>query len=1213
MPPKIFSHAADIDWERVCAAVFVEHVSILRPETCSHQRQRHLEALNRLTEIDIVADRETIGGNTWSPLETNFDNWLRHCSWGCCSSCQVIYQRHLQEDELVTPLLSERRLSAMCDHCKAHGTRHRHVACAQDWPSELLNLSRTIQFALQLVVLHQGTPQRHANGYFRKDSLSHCSWHTTSVTARVEALSAEDGEAARTAFQWLMLHNFVYKAWHDAHTAVLQQASPCLTWLPSQILEPYLETAIWPLLYPKPDMCESAIWASGSWRPFGRHQRSADQHVSMKAAFMSKVCSSVVDYSRATDLLQFQFDRHIFRTVLHRSVVARNRGADTSCFFADRHWAPGHWERHHALLLDVVDQLGDPDLFITVSPYEWHFPWPHWVDRIHAVCRAGPTDCPAAEVLAVAHALHQLCAGFLAGRTGGKTWKRHIFANKNDDKAQGVRAYFGRFEFQDKGQEQEFGKGRGSLHLHCLFWLGNLRDVLLQHYIAAELPKTDPQLCSWAKRVLRGHAASRAPMHTGPSECSWDPNAQRWVLSIHHGADFADLNLRPFLIPVLRLLKCAQDVQWWHSRGALLRYVAGYASKYGENMDASLFDDAPDSMSTALHVCWAWKPAAAEMLMALARESMAFTSVHHKTYRVPSFDNGDDTALYLYRRRPTSEEHVSFVAWLRWHTITGSLESGTYAAKPLRHPGVSAVAMQSYRISKDEFFWQWMSMHVPHRSTADLLPASCFRASTRFQFFAAAVLKTPSKWGFDPWILEFLQKQGHKDEYCYSLLGQFQARRALVFKQMQGMIPRNAPLLSSKPTIVLSLAQQTFFDNVMIDLELVQQSSVDGDVLDRMLFAKRAQPYFLTGGPGAGKSVVCWQIADAASLLGHKILITSPTGKLAADIVKRANVVSVTIARAFLQPDIDAVVDYVKNFSLWVVCEIGMCTRTMWERIYYCWNACARIPVCVVEGDFQQLPPPVQDPEAEDVRRSPHFHWQHAVHLQSQFRCHDAELLRFQLQIRTRLPSQADLDAVLFHTLVSRYISAESLHRAWEMLPEAPVLTATRQMSNMINLVALHAQSDIWLLPLPVWAQTTSQSPRLDWIRIRRGTRLMITRNSNVEMGFVNGATATLREVLPAGLVLDFGGHTDILHRRSAWMSTENGGTVLRAAYDVAMAYAMTVHKAEGATLSTLILVCEDFAPPGWGYTAITRVRRMNTLRIVGDVQLRHFTPRNLI
>ena len=38
-----------------------------------------------------------------------------------------------------------------------------------------------------------------------------------------------------------------------------------------------------------------------------------------------------------------------------------------------------YWRWHHRYLMDAIRQYGYPDVFITISPYEWTFPTPVWL------------------------------------------------------------------------------------------------------------------------------------------------------------------------------------------------------------------------------------------------------------------------------------------------------------------------------------------------------------------------------------------------------------------------------------------------------------------------------------------------------------------------------------------------------------------------------------------------------------------------------------------------------------------------------------------------------------------------------------------------------------------------------------------------------------------------------------------------------------------
>ena len=66
----------------------------------------------------------------------------------------------------------------------------------------------------------------------------------------------------------------------------------------------------------------------------------------------------------------------------------------------------------------------------------------------------------------------------------------------------------------------------------------------------------------------------------------------------------------------------------------------------------------------------------------------------------------------------------------------------------------------------------------------------------------------------------------------------------------------------------------------------------------------------------------------------------------------------------------------------------------------------------------------------------------------------------------------------------------------------------------------------------------------------------------------------------------------------------------MRSAYDLKIGYAATVHKAEGPSIDSAVIIFEKWAPEGWAYTALSRMRRKSDLRIIGEPCATKFRPR---
>jgi hypothetical protein len=139
-----------------------------------------------------------------------------------------------------------------------------------------------------------------------------------------------------------------------------------------------IECALWPNLYPFTEWCDTI------------HQ-GKESRLSQKASFFTKVKSCILDNTLSYELLQFNYDLWLFKTVSGAIASARHmkcssaRALDCKVFFA------GYWKKQHQLLIDAVRQFGYPDLFITLSPYEWTFPFHEIIRSARELTGRGPT------------------------------------------------------------------------------------------------------------------------------------------------------------------------------------------------------------------------------------------------------------------------------------------------------------------------------------------------------------------------------------------------------------------------------------------------------------------------------------------------------------------------------------------------------------------------------------------------------------------------------------------------------------------------------------------------------------------------------------------------------------------------------------------------------------------------------------------------------
>lgn len=78
--------------------------------------------------------------------------------------------------------------------------------------------------------------------------------------------------------------------------------------------------------------------------------------------------------------------------------------------------------------MNAVEQFGPPSLFRTISPFEWTFPCPPWLDNLRS--KTGKSQKhPTLEKLHIVHVLEQLVRGYLCGSNTNR-WKKRTTEEK---------------------------------------------------------------------------------------------------------------------------------------------------------------------------------------------------------------------------------------------------------------------------------------------------------------------------------------------------------------------------------------------------------------------------------------------------------------------------------------------------------------------------------------------------------------------------------------------------------------------------------------------------------------------------------------------------------------------------------------------------------------------------------------------------------------
>ncbi|CAJ1389860.1 unnamed protein product [Effrenium voratum] len=335
-------------------------------------------------------------------------------------------------------------------------------------------------------------------------------------------------------------------------------------------------------------------------------------------------------------------------------------------------------------------------------------------------------------------------------------------------------------------------------------------------------------------------------------------------------------------------------------------------------------------------------------------------------------------------------------------------------------------------------------------------------------------------------------------------------------------------------------------------------------------------------GPPPGPEAIR-QAADR----GARVLLTAPTGRLAATLRERFPGLEVdTVHGAFLAyKPVHEALEVMWPYDLIVVEEVGQLSRELFERLITQWRAAERIPTLVFVGDFYQLPG-VEPTTALDSPQWHHVQVQKR-HLHEMIRCKcpilrkKLELLRTAGYVTNEIPTLDDVTHILAET------------------PETTFLTVSRGASARLNGLATQAlfgdSAPLAVVPADpesnvdnyvrgkLVAETPLETPL-------SGARVVLTKNLNKTVGFVNGMGATVLGMDNDNVMVrtDQGARLAI----HPWTSENH---VVR--YPLRLGYASTLHKVQGATLAHITVWLDIPNMPAAAYWSSTRTGAASATR----------------
>ncbi|CAK0818116.1 unnamed protein product, partial [Prorocentrum cordatum] len=982
-----------------------------------------------------------------------------------------------------------------------------------------------------------------------------------------------------------------------------------------------IETAIWPHLYPRVSMCETYVRLMDERRVartraarraahFDGTDDSSDsddaeadgkKRQSLKRSYTAKVFSPVIGYGADTELAQFVYDLWLWTALGGKKHAAK---VPMRLALAGMSFSPEYWRTYHFALIDLQRQLGFPTLFVTLSPLEWSTPFHVWVeDEMRRTLRSR-TWLPAAETYHLSHVLTQAIVGLLTGTQGKATsressaWTHHVLAGKDAEgkPTQRVITQFARIEFQD-GKRKRGGPnarhayhGSGRPHVHCLVWLEKVASIDLPSKVSATIPDDEEQ--EQLYHIVMGSQTSTHGSHPWPErkeESTWDERGK--TLRLHHTARDLHHKLRAYMPAVIAGMKSHMDVQTSDGRGMLLRYVSSYTAKFSDQFSSEWLNDEASDYAISRRILTEFHPLEPEMWLQLAAAEYSQVLTHGTVKNIPvpvpwkgkempavverythSAWRPDHMGLLDYVRRSNSRGGVHRALRLRYANLqkandpsVANVDLETWAARvPMR--GEVLVAARSNSRFSDEYYGQWMLLHVPFRSVDELWQDAAELVPTGYRLFAHCLLHRPDLWRSEAWLRADMQLEAHRDPTIDSNVAMIKAHITLVDDYLEGRLVVGEDPESWHRAVELAWPDDYEDHNHGLPHDEVARYREDMPDLD-------------------------------------------------VDSIHRAFNVYLPEQQTLQR---------MQDFDLVVIEEISMVEMWIYERLLRLWDAAARRPALVFVGDFRQLR------WMDSPRVLEQWRWADVDvrELKIMRRCKCPILKKTLELLRTATPSRPQLTEIIrdhrapspIHRDVGWWEREEpteyEIGQVFEEHPTTTFVTISRAKAAWVNQAAL--RHFYWEVePLGTIDADPEFNPRnfygtkqVSWANMRlpifEGMRVGFTANIRPEIDFVNGIE----------------GHVIMMDHTGVLVKTTTGHMVKvppytnpewrNVYYPLRLAYATTLMKVQGDTLKHMTLWMDTPGVEAAGYVALSRVQHDRDWKYVGYLQQKHFVPAQL-
>lgn len=363
----------------------------------------------------------------------------------------------------------------------------------------------------------------------------------------------------------------------------------------------------------------------------------------------------------------------------------------------------------------------------------------------------------------------------------------------------------------------------------------------------------------------------------------------------------------------------------------------------------------------------------------------------------------------------------------------------------------------------------------------------------------------------------------------------------------------------------------------------------------------------LTGPAGAGKSYLLAKFIDKARERGQKVTVTATTGLAAAHLggqtIHSWSGIGIgdKLSEDYIYTMSKQRISNINKTDILVIDEISMLHDYNLDMINKAMKIVRKSDQpfgglqVILCGDFFQLPPVSRNGDGRFVTNAPAFKELNLAfcYLEEQHRAEDMELtdilnsmrsgtlkMKHLRLLQSRIGKKPNGPITKLYTL-NRDVEQENEAQLARLKGDTHYFLRTSKAKNRLELNRL---------------QENVLAPEI--LKLKVGALVMTVKNDPMRR-WVNGSIGTVTSFNTGGLpVVQFQNGGVYTIAPEEWEHTSGGASLSQ--IPLRLAYAITVHKSQGMTLDSAEIDLSKAFVGGMGYVALSRVRSLHTLYLLG-------------